>query len=126
MRDDARCVRERARSVPVPIELHLNHGERILDRARLVRRLPEADWTIGRDDNHAPAIGQRGLLRVTKVVSERVGCADTADWLVLLQLLEQLVCPLSLERGDQSFSLRIRRPPVYVHFDDTLPGPIFR
>ena len=78
---------------PDPIHMHLDHRERIIDRPRLVARLPEPDRSIGGDHDVAAAILTRFLVRVAQVVAKAVGRANRADGLLVLQDVKQLAGP---------------------------------
>src|SRR6185503_18756208 len=62
--------RQLALAFPVGVEVHLDDGERVVDRAWLVRGFPEANPSIGRQDDTLPAVLAFLLERVAQVVAE--------------------------------------------------------
>jgi hypothetical protein len=78
VRLDLGRVRQCSLSMAIASDLHLDHGEGIVERTRPPGRFPEADGAIRRENDASSALLGGRLLCEPEIVAERVGRPDRA------------------------------------------------
>jgi hypothetical protein len=111
--DDFRSHRQPAFAFTAFIQLHLNECQRIVNRPRLISRLPEADGAIGRDDDAVATVVASGGLRKVNVPTKTGRDSEVAHSRQIPDRVEDPLLVLSsLERLDQAPPLGFGGPPL--------------
>ena len=112
-----RCHGNLAFALPNRIQMQLDHGERVVNGTRPIRRLPEPDPAIGDEDQTFAAVRQRRPPGIVNVVADALRCADVSHPRHIPENVEQFVGSVVRQRLQQAVALAFGGRAVHNNLD---------